>query len=108
MARTKRRNRLLKVATITVLLVQTASPYKDYDGQYGINSGGLITSCRYPGTQGYFVTEEKYPYSAASDACSSFGGSLADLSNQNFLLASDLVLTCVGPNQRAWIGYSSI
>jgi hypothetical protein len=65
---------------------------------------GLITRCDPPGTGGYFISRDKYPYSEATTACKALGGYLADLSNQNFLLASDIVLTCAGPNKRAWIG----
>lgn len=111
MATIKRRNKLLNIATISTLIVQTYATSSSYDGHYSsyIDSqryaNGLITSCEYPGTHGYFILNENHPYSNAANACASFGGSLADLDNNNFLLASDLVLTCAGPNKRAWIGY---
>ncbi|KAI8048145.1 uncharacterized protein B0P05DRAFT_564683 [Gilbertella persicaria] len=60
---------------------------------------GLITRCEAPGTNGYFVSRDKFPYSSAESACHALGGYLADLSDQNFLIASDFVFSCAGPNK---------
>ena len=109
----RRRDKFLGIALIIALLSGRALAYQEF-GQhqsYSHNDGGsyrgsgLITRCEAPGTGGFFVSKDKYPYAGAAAACTALGGSLADISNQNFLLASDLVLTCAGPNQRAWIGY---
>lgn len=93
-----KRNKIVGIAAFLALNV--ASAYKDQN--YG---SGAITRCEYPGTGGYFISKDKYPYSGAVDACKALGGSLADLGGENFLHASDIVLSCTGPNQRAWIGY---
>lgn len=122
MAKIKRHNLVLGVtlvATFTLVTASTDEPsyiqsnlFSDHhenerwDIQNLKNHGsGLITRCEPPGTGGYFISKDKYPYAGASTACKALGGYLADLSNTNFLLASDLVLTCAGPNKRAWIRY---
>lgn len=112
MAISKRRNKILGIAFI-LALSRHAVASQQYEENYGHKSysggshrgSGLITKCNAPGTGGYFISKDKYSYTGAATACIALGGFLADLSNQNFLLASDLVLTCAGPNQRAWIGY---
>jgi hypothetical protein len=70
----------------------------------GSQRSGIIEQCQFPGVDGLFITNEKYHYSNASLACESYGGSLADITNQNYLLGADMVLTCIGPNNKAWIG----
>ncbi|KAL7329482.1 hypothetical protein PS15p_207574 [Mucor circinelloides] len=108
----RRRDKFLGIALIIALLSGRALAYQEFDQHqsYSHNDGGsyrgsgLITRCEAPGTGGFFISKDKYPYAGAAAACTALGGSLADISNQNFLLASDLVLTCAGPNQRAWIG----
>ncbi|KAI8878219.1 hypothetical protein K501DRAFT_305148 [Backusella circina FSU 941] len=82
----------------TLLSLQGISAYR------GKESGGLITECEYPGTKGLFISRHKYSYQNATSTCQKLGGSLVDLSNQNILLASDLLLTCSGPNSKAWVG----
>lgn len=39
----------------------------------------------------------------AAAACGSSGGILTDITNQNFLFATDMILNCVGENENAWI-----
>jgi len=109
----RRRDKFLGIALIIALSSGRTLAYQEFDQHqsYSHNDGGLyrgsglITRCEAPGTGGFFISKDKYPYTGAAAACTALGGSLADISNQNFLLASDLVLTCAGPNQRAWIGY---
>ena len=81
-------------------------PYSPNVQQYTPSPGsGLITRCEAPGTGGFFISKDRFPYAGSEAACKALGGSLADLNNQNFLLASDIVLSCAGPNKKAWIGY---
>jgi hypothetical protein len=82
----------------TLLSLQGTSAYR------GKESGGLSTECEYPGTSGIFISRNEYSYQNATSTCQKLGGSLVDLTNENILLASDLLLTCAGPNSRAWIG----
>lgn len=100
------RNKLLTIAAIIAALVDVSAahspPNENHNTHYG---SGAITRCEYPGTSGYFISKDKYPYSGAAAACTALGGSLADINADNFLHASDIVLSCTGPNQRAWIGY---
>lgn len=110
----KRRDKFLGIALIIALSSGHALAYQEYEPQQSdshhqgggrpYRGSGLITRCEAPGTGGFFISKDKYPYVGAAAACTALGGSLADISNQNFLLASDLVLTCAGPNQRAWVG----
>jgi hypothetical protein len=99
---------LIRLAALLVFLAGSigASAYQDeqQQPQRQNHGSGLITRCDAPGTGGYFISRDKFPYSSATSACNALGGYLADLSSQNFLLASDLVLTCAGPSKRAWIG----
>lgn len=109
----KRRGQFLGVVLTIALSSSHVLAYQEFEPRqsYSPNEGGrsyrgsgLITRCEAPGTGGFFISKDKYPYAGAAAACTALGGSLADISNQNFLLASDLVLTCAGPNQRAWVG----
>ncbi|KAI8992695.1 hypothetical protein BDB01DRAFT_779324 [Pilobolus umbonatus] len=63
---------------------------------------GIITQCGPPGTDGYFISTEYYSRMDAEKGCFDLGGYLVDLSTENFLLASDLILTCLGPHRKAW------
>ncbi|KAL9555773.1 hypothetical protein MBANPS3_002212 [Mucor bainieri] len=115
MTMSKRRDKFLGIALIIALSSGSGLAYQEFEvpqhQSYSHNQGGksyrgsgLITRCEAPGTGGFFISKDKYPYAGAASACTALGGSLADITNQNFLLASDLVLTCAGPNQRAWVG----
>ncbi|KAG2198601.1 hypothetical protein INT47_001048, partial [Mucor saturninus] len=121
MAKIKRHNLVLGVTLVAAVTLVTANidepsyiqsdfasehhEIERWDTQnFKKHGSGLITRCEPPGTGGYFISKDKYSYAGAFTACKALGGSLADLSRTNFLLASDLVLSCAGPNKRAWIG----
>lgn len=121
MAKIKRHNLVLGVTLVAAVTLVTANIdepsyiQSDIAGEhheierwdthnFKTHGSGLITRCEPPGTGGYFISKDKYSYAGAFTACKALGGSLADLSRTNFLLASDLVLSCAGPNKRAWIG----
>jgi hypothetical protein len=59
--------------------------------------------CDAPGTNGLFIVKDQSPYANATAACAANGGSLADLTNNNFASASDIISTCANSN-RTWIG----
>lgn len=62
-----------------------------------------VWECDAPGTQGFFISDEPVSFQDAPTSCAKHGGVLADIDNQNFLLATDMILNCVGQNQNAWI-----
>lgn len=114
MAKIKRYNFTLGITLLVTLLIVSA--HQEVESHSSVNASehlkaqnvetfgsGLITRCEHPGTGGFFISKDAFPYSSASIACAAQGGYLADLSAKNFLLASDIVLTCNGPNKRAWI-----
>lgn len=105
MAKENRHNKILRLSLVAVFYLSFADAHQDgYNQKDNGNPGGIITRCDAPGTNGYFVSRDKYPYSGAAAACKALGGSLADLSNQSFLFGADMLLTCAGPNTKAWIG----
>ena len=63
----------------------------------------LIWECDAPGTGGFYLSDNDVSFDDAADACAEHGGVLADLSNANFLFASDMVRNCIGENENAWI-----
>ncbi|KAI8878426.1 hypothetical protein K501DRAFT_277524 [Backusella circina FSU 941] len=93
-------------ASILIFALSQVSAHRPGGGGGGgaVQRTGVIEQCEYPGVDGLFITNEKYAYANASLACESYGGSLADITNQNYLLGADMVLTCIGPNNKAWIG----
>ncbi|CEP14893.1 hypothetical protein [Parasitella parasitica] len=62
-----------------------------------------VWECDAPGTEGFFISENEVHFEHAAAACANSGGILADITNQNFLFASDIILNCVGENENAWI-----
>lgn len=64
-----------------------------------------VWECDAPGTEGFFISENEVHFEHAAAACASSGGILADITNQNFLFATDMILNCVGENENAWIRY---
>ncbi|KAF1799209.1 hypothetical protein V8B55DRAFT_1387399 [Mucor lusitanicus] len=62
-----------------------------------------VWECDAPGTEGFFISENEVHFEHAAAACASSGGILADITNQNFLFATDMILNCVGENENAWI-----
>lgn len=117
MAKIKRQNLTLGITLLVTLLIvsahQQVESHSSIDASEQLKAqnvktfgSGLITRCEHPGTGGFFISRDAFPYSRASIACAAQGGYLADLSARNFLLASDIVLTCNGPNNRAWIRYA--
>lgn len=104
MAKIKRHDLTLGITLLATLLRVVAAQQEEHsDVQHSKHGSGLVTRCDHPGTGGYFITKDTHSYSGAADACSAKGGYLADLSHVNFLLATDMVISCAGPNQKAWI-----
>lgn len=114
MAKIKCQNFTLGITLLVALLIVSA--HQEVESHSSIDASehleaqnvktfgsGLITRCEYPGTGGLFISRDAFSYSSASLACAAQRGYLADLSAKNFLLASDIILTCNGPNTRAWI-----
>ncbi|KAI8884201.1 hypothetical protein K501DRAFT_272005 [Backusella circina FSU 941] len=60
--------------------------------------------CSVPGSEGLFITKEKFEYADSELACISIGGSPIDLNNENFPIASKFIQSCTGPERLAWIG----
>lgn len=102
MAGKDRHSKIVGLSIVATFLLSRVTAFEDaYDET---QSEGVITQCDNPGTGGYFISSDRYPYSEAESACTALGGYLADISNENFLLVTDLLTTCAGPNKKAWIG----
>lgn len=84
---------LLTILAFVVSDVMGAGPYSPPE----------TWECDSPGTDGLFITDDAIKFGDAAAACAKHNGVLADITNQNFLLATDMVLNCVGENQNAWI-----
>lgn len=104
MAGKDRHNKILELSIVASLLLSRVTAFHDTIEQQKQPNGGVITQCGYPGTAGYFISNDRVPYSEAENACKALGGFLADVSNENFLLITDVLTTCAGPNKNAWIG----
>lgn len=102
MAGKDRHNKMLGLSIVASLLLSRVTAFDDAFEQQ--QAEGVITQCDYPGTAGYFISNDRVPYSEAENTCADLGGYLADVSNENFLLITDVLTTCAGPNKNAWIG----
>jgi hypothetical protein len=93
---------VLGPGTHKIQMTVAESPFMAGGGNIRVDSS--LAGCPTHSPAGFHVIQSGVPFSAARQACASFGMDLADVDIYTFLEVTDLAFHCSGAFSQSWIG----